>query len=128
MKGLYSFSGIDSSGKSTQIYLFCTKLEKEERKVKVLWSRGGYTPGIETAKYIVRKVLKEKLPSAGHSTERDDMLKKSSVSSVWYVLAILDFCFFHAVYVRTLRLAGYTVVLDRTLCDTDVDMRMQNSH
>ena len=52
---LIEFSGLDCAGKSTQIGFVKSYLEEKGYRVQVIWSRGGYTPGIEALKNIVRK-------------------------------------------------------------------------
>ena len=52
---MISISGIDCCGKSTQIELLCEELKSKGRKCEVVWSRGGYTPGIQVVKGIFRK-------------------------------------------------------------------------
>ena len=51
---LIEFSGLDCAGKSTQIDLLKKDLENGGLVVKVVWSRGGYTPGIMWLKNLVR--------------------------------------------------------------------------
>ena len=52
---MISISGIDCCGKSTQIELLCEELKSKGQKCEVIWSRGGYTPGIQVVKGIFRK-------------------------------------------------------------------------
>ena len=54
---LISFSGLDCAGKSTQISLLKEYLQGKGYEVSEVWSRGGYTPGIETMKKILRTLL-----------------------------------------------------------------------
>lgn len=51
---LISFSGLDCSGKSTQINLLRDYLQGKGYPVEEIWSRGGYTPGIERMKNLLR--------------------------------------------------------------------------
>lgn len=66
---LISFSGLDCSGKSTQINLLKEYLEGKGYDVKVVWSRGGYTPGVEFAKNILRRG-KSRTPEQQTAEER----------------------------------------------------------
>lgn len=52
---MISISGIDCCGKSTQIELLCEELKSKGQKCEVIWSRGGYTPGIQAVKRFFRK-------------------------------------------------------------------------
>ena len=54
---MISFSGIDCGGKSTQIEMiseYMNSTSKYRNRVKIIHSRGGYTPVLEFAKKIVR--------------------------------------------------------------------------
>ena len=53
---LISISGIDGSGKSTQLNLLKKYYEKNGHKVIYLWSRGGSTPGINKLKSFLRLI------------------------------------------------------------------------
>ena len=66
---LISFSGLDCSGKSTQINLLKEYLEDKGYEVRVVWSRGGYTPGVEFLKSIIRGG-KSKAPEEQTAEER----------------------------------------------------------
>ena len=94
------FSGLDCSGKSTQIGILKEKLEKENRKVLVFWSRGGYTPGFQKLKDILRMLSGKKLPAPGHSTKRDKALSNPIVKRVWLTLAMIDLLYYYVIYLR----------------------------
>ena len=71
MKGLkgnfmITFSGIDCSGKSTQIENVTRILNYKGQKCKVIWSRGGYTPILEFVKNIIRTDYSLKLKRPRH--------------------------------------------------------------
>ncbi len=121
---LISFSAIDGAGKTTQIEILRLRLANEGRKVRVLWSRGGYTPRFEALKGLARKLMGRKLPSAGHSKTREAYLKKRWVSHIWLALAIVDLAITYGVQIRWWRARGFTVICDRYLWDTAVDYRI----
>ncbi|TLD41221.1 MAG: hypothetical protein JETT_2509 [Candidatus Jettenia ecosi] len=52
---MISFSGIDGSGKGTQIALVEEFFRNNSIKYKTIWARGSWTPGIEFVKKIVRR-------------------------------------------------------------------------
>ena len=118
---LVSFSGIDSAGKSTYIDLFAKKLDKEGKKYKVVWSRGGYTSGCELAKKIARKLMGNKLPKSGISEKRTELFQDKKISHLWYMIAILDMIRLYGITFRWYKLLGYTVIADRYLFDTQID-------
>jgi len=115
------FSGTDGAGKSTQIDLVRLFYKKNARKVRHLWARGGYTPGFNFLKNILRCMLGKSLPGSGISEDRKAILKKKSVSNVWLTLAILDLILFYAVYARGLSWLGRVVICDRYIEDTYLD-------
>ncbi|WP_067515005.1 dTMP kinase [Endozoicomonas ascidiicola] len=117
------FSGTDGAGKSTQIELLQSYLSSKNCKTKYLWARGGYTPLFSSVKNIARWLLRKKLPGAGESKERDQILNKSSVSSLWLFIAILDLLFFYGIYARYCSILGYVVICDRYLEDTCLDFK-----
>lgn len=118
---LVVFSGADGAGKSTQIDLLKSYIQCNGYSVQYLWSRGGYTPGFQLVKKIVRLIVGNRLPSSGVSDNREAMLKKRSVSSLWLKLAILDLILFYAVYTRFLHCYGKVVICDRYIEDTYLD-------
>jgi len=118
------FSGLDGSGKSTQIQLLETFLIKSERKPFIFWSRGGYTPGFQKLKDMLRKLFPSKLPGPGISNERTKALSNSSVRKVWLTVAILDLILFYAIVLRYKALWGYTIICDRYLLDTRIDFQL----
>lgn len=120
---LIVFSGTDGAGKSTQIEKLSNKLTLDGKQTVYLWSRGGYTPLISYFKKIVRKLLGNKLPKAGQSKNRDVMLEKKSVSSIWLFLAIVDLILLYGIYVRFLRVTGKVVICDRYVQDTYLDFK-----
>jgi len=115
------FSGIDGAGKSTQIERLTQYLERDGKCVSVIWSRGGYTPGIEWLKNAVRKILKDKVPASGSSPERTKSLSSNWIGYVWLSLAMLDLLVLYGVVIRWRSLMGRVVICDRYLRDTELD-------
>ena len=124
MSKIIIFSGLDCSGKSTQIELLKDRITNNGDKVFIFWSRGGYTPGFQLLKDILRKVTGKKLPEPGHSPQRDKALARPIVRTVWLTIAILDLIIYYAIYLRFKRLSGYTIVCDRYIMDTDIDFAL----
>src|SRR5580698_10558635 len=54
---LVVFSGVDCSGKSTQISLLINTLTERGEKPFYFWSRVGYTPGFEVLKTALRRAV-----------------------------------------------------------------------
>ena len=55
------FSGVDCAGKSTQIELLKKEFLGQGIESQSLWSRGGYTPGFELLKKLLRIVIGKKV-------------------------------------------------------------------
>jgi dTMP kinase len=115
------FSGTDGAGKSTQIDLIKSYYESEGRRVSHIWARGGYTPGFNLIKKVLRLLAGKRLPSSGVSDNREAMIKKQSVSNLWLTIAILDLILFYAIYTRFLQFMGRIVICDRYIEDTYLD-------
>lgn len=124
MNKLIAFSGIDSAGKSTQIEKLETYLLEKNSKVKVVWSRGGYTPLFNGFKAILRKIIPNSIPEPGESKHRDQTFKQKWVRIIWLDIALLDMMFYYCLYFRLLNMLGYTVIADRYLWDTYIDFKM----
>ncbi len=118
---LISFSGIDSSGKSTYIKHLVDEFERQRIKYKVVWSRGGYTSGFEILKKLLRIILGNRLPQPGISEKRTKMFSSNKVSNVWFVIAMIDLIRLYAITFRIYKIFGYTIICDRYIWDTYVD-------
>ena len=121
---MIAFSGLDGAGKSTQIELLKEHFEIQGKKVKYFWSRGGYTPGMQGLKDLMRKSNSKSIPSQGPSKERDQSFSNPIVRKIWLALAILDLMFFYGVYIRLKSLVGTTVICDRYIFDTSIDFKL----
>lgn len=118
------FSGLDCSGKSTQIGLLKEKFEKENGKVLVFWSRGGYTPGFQKLKDIARMFSGSKLPKPGHSPKRDKAFANSVIKRIWLSIAMIDLFYYYVIYLRIKHVLGYNIICDRHLLDTNIDFTL----
>lgn len=122
---MIALSGLDGSGKSTQIEKLKKHFELKNQSVEVFWSRGGYTPGMEFLKRIMRKSGTSVVPSTqGNSKKRDDAFERNSVRKVWLSLAILDLILHYSIILRIKSLFGKTIICDRYLFDTQLDFEL----
>lgn len=120
---IIAFSGVDGAGKSTQISALNDHL-LERGKVLVVWNRVGYTPTFLFMKSVVRALLKGNLPPPGPSTARTKMLSSNITALIWVHIAVLDLILIHVLYLRFLRSIGYTVLCDRHLIDSRLDLEI----
>lgn len=123
---MISFSGIDGSGKGTQIGLVESYLFKRRIRYKTIWARGSWTPGVELIKKIVRRDRRfsEEQKSAYRIEARTNPRKQKII----LILSILDLCIFFGLYYRIIRLLGYYLICDRYIWDTAVDFRVNFSN
>lgn len=127
MRGLIVFSGLDCSGKSTQIALLESKLREEQKSSFIFWSRGGYTPGFQLLKDIYRYSLGKKAPKVGFTEERKRAFANSNFLRLWLAVALIDLFLFYVIVLRIKRVLGNIVICDRYLYDTYIDFKLAYS-
>lgn len=118
---LIVFSGIDGAGKTTQIESIDSLLKGEGVRTRRVWARGGYTPIFNILKRVMRTVGGRSLPPPGRTAQRTEMLGTGWRRRVWLTIAIVDLALYYALWVRGLKWAGFIVLSDRYLLDTEVD-------
>ena len=118
-------SGMDGAGKSTQIERLCRRLTAAGMRPQRVWSRGGYTPGMNWLKAGLRRAAgRSILPPPGRGARRDRTMARPFVRRLWLRLAILDLLLLYGVWLRVKRCMGHTVVCDRYLPDTALDFQI----
>lgn len=115
------FSGVDASGKSTQIELLKNKLSENGFNFYYLWSRGGYTNGFELIKKAVRLIFGSKSIPSGKSTKRDKAMSNILVARLWLMIAMIDLFYLYVLKIRFKTLMGNVVLCDRYIGDTFID-------
>ena len=120
---MISFSGIDCSGKSTQIDLLLKYLTENGKKCEVIWSRGGYTPGIDFVKKIIRR---------GKTASKEETIKKSEEVNanpkkrkLLFKAGLIDLWRYYSISLRLKELFGKTIICDRYIWDTYIDYKMK---
>lgn len=122
---LFVFSGLDGAGKSTQIDLLAERLRQRGKRVRILWARGGYTPGMVLLKKILRRWLgNSTMPASGHSEQRSAAFANSRTRWWWQTLALLDLGLYYGIWLRLQLLLGKSVICDRYLPDTQLDFQL----
>ena len=124
MKNIIAFSGLDGAGKSTQINLLKDKLISKGNKVYFFWSRGGYTPGFQKLKDILRFFFRNKISKPGKTKSRESALKSVLISRIWLSIALIDMIFYYSVFLRVKYLLGFQIILDRYIIDTEIDFKL----
>lgn len=122
---LIVFSGLDGAGKSTNITALEGELRSRGHRVRRVWSRGGYTPGFELLKALLRFVRMPVIPrEPGRTARRQDMMRSGAVRQTWVLLANIDLAIFYGLWIRALRGFGWWVLADRYLHDTELDYQI----
>jgi len=118
------FSGVDGAGKSTQIDLLTKQLSDQGFTAESIWSRGGYTPGFELIKRILRIILGKKSTPFLRDKKRDKAMSNPLVVRLWLFVAMLDLLVLYAIVIRFKSLLGRVVICDRYLGDTFIDFSL----
>ena len=122
---MISFSGIDGAGKSTQIDMLKKYYNETGKKYTTIWGRGGWTPGLELIKNMVR--TDKKMDSKGREQYRLNVHKSTKKRKILLIGAILDLYLYFAVYYRYLSLFKREVICDRYIWDTYADWKVTYS-
>jgi thymidylate kinase len=122
---LISFSGLDCAGKSTQITLLKEYLQDRGYAVSEVWSRGGYTPGIEAMKNLMRGGH-SKAPEEQSAEERQAKVEaepRGGKLLLW--LSILDLVFYWGICFRHKSQGKKVLFCDRYYWDTYIDFSIK---
>ena len=139
---LICLSGIESSGKSTQLKRLMAFAHARGLRPVYMWTRPGYTRNLEACKQFVKR-LKAGVGSRGKAEarrsenpdvpahqlrQRDYPRRAEGFDSalgrrVWLVLSLIDLIIVYGLQVRYRLWRGQTVVCDRYLWDGLVDYR-----
>ncbi len=125
---LIIISGIDGSGKTTQIKQLCAHMECSGSTVTDMFIRGGFTPFYKKVRSLVKLLYRK--PQTGSSGPSGT--KKFSVPSrfqgVYVFTSLLELLWLETVVVRWHLLMGKTLVCDRYHWDTLVIFQQQFPH
>jgi thymidylate kinase len=121
---IITISGLDGSGKSTQVDAITAFVRENGFASQYLWSRIGYTPGFLAVKALLRRILRKRLPQAGDAVARDRVLRKGWARSLWLAIAVTDLAWTYGVRARMLRRREVVVICDRYLWDSLVDLEL----
>ena len=120
---LISFSGIDSSGKSTQIKLLENFLVERGIKARKTWGKARGTPGVVLLKKLLRRdqkyTFEEKL------AYRERVLKSSIKRRLLLYASLFDLLWYFGIYYRILDLFYKITILDRYIWDTYIELKTE---
>src|SRR6185436_3648119 len=121
---LIALSGVDCAGKTTQRELLMEALREHGLRPRKIWTRAGYTPGLEAVKRALHPLRGRRKARRQGVSERPSRYPRRASDLrnplrrwLWLTAALLDLVWVYAVRVRLLRAAGRTVVCDRYLLD-----------
>lgn len=122
---MYTFSGIDSSGKTTQIEMLINYCNEHGINVYKRWSKGRATPGVLWLKELFRK---------DKGMERAEMLEYREANwqnprkkILLLVASIFDLWWFWGIYYRILNRKYQLFICDRYIWDTYIDFKTEFS-
>lgn len=119
-----AFSGMDCSGKSTQIGRLRSKLEARNEAVSVLWHRPGYSSGLDRLRGAVRRLRPSALPTLHSPSDRERVFGRPWVRRLWAAAAVADMAWHYGVHVRRAAVRS-TVICDRYTYDGLVDLSLR---
>jgi len=117
---IVSFSGIDGSGKTTQINLLTDYCESHGIKYMKKWSKARGTPFIMFLKQFVRR--DKKMEQAEKLEYREQIYNSGWKKKVLYVASLLDLCMYWGIYFRIVKHMCKLLILDRYIWDTYVEV------
>lgn len=121
---LVTLSGVDGSGKSTQLDLLASYFKAKGRSYALLWHRPGYSQRLNRLRTLIRRFRPSSLPTADQATARIEILSKHHVQRTWIIMAMLDSFLEYTIKVRWLLLTNQFVVCDRYVIDALLDLKL----
>lgn len=118
---LITISGIDGSGKSTQITGLQAFLQMAGVRHETIWYRPGYSGLLDRVRALVRSATPGALPASHDSPARERAFSRPGVSEAWIAIALADLLGQYAARIRLLLRKGLTVICDRYLEDAHLD-------
>lgn len=119
---IVTFSGTDGAGKSTQIEAYQKYLEEKKIKHRVIWGRGGWTPGVELIKKLVRK--DKGMTDEQKTVYREQIHANPKKEKLLLIGSILDLYLYFGIYYRFLKWTNKVLVCDRYIWDTMIDFKV----
>jgi thymidylate kinase len=118
---LISISGIDGSGKSTQIARLRAVFEAAGESVTVIWYRPGYSTRLDGVRRFVRRFVPEVLPTTDAPERREAAFGRPAVRRAWILTALIDSLVEWGALVRWHLARGRVVICDRYVVDAKID-------
>jgi len=124
---LVTFSGVDGSGKTTQIRSLIKALNVCELKTKYFWYRYGSSKFtaffIKIGKFLFSKRNAQSISDIGYKIqERESYLQNRLIRLLWSWLILVELSLKYNVGIRLSLLLGKIVVCDRYILDAVVEL------
>jgi dTMP kinase len=120
---LVSFSGIDSSGKSTQISLLEKYLHEHGIRAKKIWGKARGTPGIVLLKSLLRRDWH--FSDAEKLVYREKVLQSNAKKNLLLYISLVDLLWYFGIYYRIQNLIYKITILDRYIWDTYIEIKTE---
>ena len=120
---MIAFSGIDCSGKSTQIEKIYKYLTGKKIRCKVIHSRVGYTPLLEAFKRLIRR--DKNMTREQQDEYRQAIHSNSKKRKLLLWLSIFDMALYYGIHFRFVELFGKTILADRYFEDSYIDLTLK---
>ena len=91
----------------------------------MIWARGGWTPGLEIVKSLVR--TDGRMTTSGRAAYREGIHADPRKRRLLLIGAILDLYFYFGVYYRFVNYLRGIVICDRYIWDTYIDFKINYS-
>lgn len=120
---MYTFSGIDSSGKTTQIELLLDLCKKLNIDAHYIWGKGRGTPGVLWLKEVFRR--DKKMDAEEKKEYREAVYQSKKKKFLLLTASILDLWWYWGIYYRYLNKKHQLLICDRYIWDTYIDFKTE---
>jgi len=118
---LIAFSGIDGSGKTTQIKALEAQLRTTNPRVVRIWSRWRPILSLPLLAWFIRRGYAEVHPTSSIGFVETHLPWKTGIPSLWCLLVQIDNFLKTTLKLAIPLLLGYTIILDRYTLDLLVE-------
>lgn len=115
-----ALSGLDGSGKSAVSTVLADAMRLCEVPVRVVWSRGGFSPWMEAVKKVARAPAVA--PGPGDAEAKRRWLAGPVRGSLYSIAVLIEQAIVQAIRIRLPRRLGRSIVCDRSGIDNAVDL------
>lgn len=125
---LIAISGVDCSGKTTQLERLAERLRREGYPTRVFWYRPGYSKNLDALRSLIRSIRRDALPPPGPSARRDAAFRDPRIKAAWIAVAVADTLVELSLRLRYALTRGEVLLCDRYLFDGLLDLQLRFPH